>query len=252
MRPGNVNGNCSIGAYEFVSPVTATITDCANDSQLQAAAAAGGRIVFACSGNIGLSQAVTLSSNTTVDGTGQSVTLSAPGGNRVFFMNGGVGTLNHLSLVNGYINQDNGGAVLANGSAILLNSTISNSVAAYYGGAVYGGALFLANDTFSGNGASGGGGGAQSTLAHSFLSQTAPSPATRFSRPARTAAARSITRDKTRSSAIQSFKAIPEVISQILLTRLAVVISRTTGTTSPTTAPVASLKGLRSKILRQS
>jgi len=157
MRPGNVNGNCSIGAYEFVSPVTATITDCANDSQLQAAAAAGGRIVFACSGNIGLSQAVTLSSNTTVDGTGQSVTLSAPGGNRVFFMNGGVGTLNHLSLVNGYINQDNGGAVLANGSAILLNSTISNSVAAYYGGAVYGGALFLANDTFSGNGASGGG-----------------------------------------------------------------------------------------------
>ena len=72
-------------------------------------------------------------------------------------MNGGVGTLNHLSLVNGYINQDNGGAVLANGSAILLNSTISNSVAAYYGGAVYGGALFLANDTFSGNGASGGG-----------------------------------------------------------------------------------------------
>ena len=157
MRPGNVNGNCSIGAYEYVSPVTTTITDCANDSQLQAAASAGGRIVFACSGTIGLSQPVTLNANTTVDGTGQSVTLSAPGGNRIFNLGGGITTLNHLNLVNGHINNGGGGAVLANGAAILLNSTISNSVAGGGGGAISGGALFLANDTFSGNSSNAGG-----------------------------------------------------------------------------------------------
>jgi predicted outer membrane repeat protein len=157
MRPGNVNGNCSIGAYEYVSPVAATITDCANDSQLQAAAAEGGRIVFACSGTISLSQTVTLNSNTTVDGTGQSVTISAPGGNRIFTMNAGVVTLNHLTVANAYLSQiSEGGAMTVDGVAILLNSTISNNVA-FFGGAVYGGSLFLANDNFSNNGANAGG-----------------------------------------------------------------------------------------------
>lgn len=162
-RPGNVNGTCTIGAYEYVSPVATTITDCTDDSQLQSAVAAGGRIVFACSGDIPLTSVLTLgfkNPNATLDATGQLVTLDGQNKTEVFTIFGGSLTLNNLTIQNGTFSG--GGAIDNEGDTLAItNCTLSNNVASAggsgYGGAIYNnyGVLAIANSTFLNNSAQG-------------------------------------------------------------------------------------------------
>ncbi len=159
-RPGDVNGNCSIGAYEFLSQVTTTITDCTDDSQLQNAVSAGGRIVFACSGTIPIRTTfggtVGLSSDTTLDATGQIVALDGQKQREVFALGPGAAlTLNNLTIQNG--NYVGGGAIDNEGATLVLTNCTLSLNKAQFGGAIDNdyGTLVVANSTFSGNSAPG-------------------------------------------------------------------------------------------------
>jgi uncharacterized repeat protein (TIGR02543 family) len=153
-RPGDTNGDCSIGAYESVSPVAATITDCTDDSQLQSSVSAGGRIVFGCSGTISTS-GLSIASNTRLDATGQQVVLDGGGQYEVFAGSGVTLALNNLTIQNG--TSGYGGAISNYfGTLIVANSTFfNNSAPGGVGGAIFNevGALIVANSTFSSNSA---------------------------------------------------------------------------------------------------
>src|SRR5258708_7116662 len=108
---------------------------------LQAALASGGNVTFTCSGIIIVPEIV-IATNTSIDATGQSVTLSGNHVNRVLCVHSGI-TLNltGLSIANG----------LASASACTEDSGA--------GGGIYSaGTLTLTNSTLSGNSATGGGG----------------------------------------------------------------------------------------------
>ncbi|HTU45069.1 MAG TPA: choice-of-anchor Q domain-containing protein [Bryobacteraceae bacterium] len=146
-RPGDTNGNCSIGACESVSPVAATITKCTDDSQLQSAVAKGGRIVFACSGIISTS-GLLISSDTTIDATGQQVAIDGGGQVEVFDNTGGVLTLNNLTVQHA---ESQDGAIFSNVKLIITNSTLLNNTGTFSGGITNNQTLIIANSTFSGN-----------------------------------------------------------------------------------------------------
>jgi len=61
-----------------VSPAHASgaVTEC-DDARLLAALSGGGTVTFSCSGYIYLTSPITISTNTTIDGSGQSVEISA-------------------------------------------------------------------------------------------------------------------------------------------------------------------------------
>ncbi|HTU45070.1 MAG TPA: choice-of-anchor Q domain-containing protein [Bryobacteraceae bacterium] len=170
-RPGDVNGNCSIGAYESVSPVVTTITKCTDDSQLQSAVAASGRIVFACSGTISTS-GLSISSDTTLDATGQQVVIDGQR-SQVFTVSGGALVLNNLTIQNARpaINNDTGALIITNstfsnnnseqggainnnnGTLTIANGTFSKNIADSGGAINNSGTLTIANSTFIGNSA---------------------------------------------------------------------------------------------------
>jgi Bacterial Ig-like domain (group 3)/Divergent InlB B-repeat domain len=171
-RPGDLNGNCSIGAYESVSPVTTTITDCSDDTQLRSAMNTGGRIVFACSGDIVVTQILPILSNTALDATGQIVTLDGGGSTQVLEM-GEFSTntapftltLNNVNIENGNsVSSNLSGAAIFNGTGIVIvaNSLLSNNKAAGFqgGGAIYNGfgTVIIANSTLAHNSSDGDGG----------------------------------------------------------------------------------------------
>ena len=93
-------------------------------------------INFSCSGTITLSSTITLAKNLTIDGTGQSVTISGGGAVRVFYVQGIQNpdvavTLNHLTITNGFADQ---GAGIFNVNVILTvtNSTLSGNHATQF------------------------------------------------------------------------------------------------------------------------
>jgi hypothetical protein len=177
-RPGSVNGNCSMGAYEYVPAANATITDCSSDSQLQTAMRTGGRIVFTCSGDIKVTRSLSIASNTTIDATGQSVTLDRQNGAEVLLGNPGVTlSLNNLTIANGNGGVEGGGGILNNvGTVIVTNSTFSGNSAsgADGGGGIYSnaGTVIVTNSTFSLNSASGSGDGGGISMNHGTLTVT--------------------------------------------------------------------------------
>ncbi len=157
-RPESVNGNCSIGAYEYVPPADTTITNCSDDSQLQAAVGNGGRIVFACSGTIPLASTAYVRKNTSIDASGQSVRLD--GGSQMQVLNADSVTLvlNNLTIQNGK-NALGGGVSISRGALVVNNSTFSGNSAP--GPEGFGGGIsdsfatsVVNNSTFSGNSAS--------------------------------------------------------------------------------------------------
>lgn len=168
-----------------------TVTVC-DEASLRTALSGGGLVTFTCSGTITLTETITITSNTTVDGTGQAVTISGNNAVQVFY----VGTpviLNLKSLTiadgrgkgtytegggavqcyTGTVNIDDstfinntawsGGAVLSRSGTVTVNrSTFSNNTAfeeSAYGGAVFAheSTLTVIDSTFSGNGAVEGG-----------------------------------------------------------------------------------------------
>lgn len=125
----------------------------------------GGTVTFGCSGTIVVPQ-ITLSQNTVLDGTGQSVTLSGNAANRVLQVDAGVTVaLTGITVANGF--GDVGGGILNNGTLTLTDSTVSgNTATAGSGGGIRNnGTLTLTSSTVSGNTAPGGGGLANGSFA---------------------------------------------------------------------------------------
>jgi hypothetical protein len=127
-------------------------------AHLTAALTGGGTVTFTCSGTITLTSTLTIAANTTIDGTGQTVTISGNKAVRVFQVNSGV-TLNlkRLTVANGYVdlydpNPRGAGVMNSGGTLIIDNSTISGNYT-LYGAGVYsaGGSVTVRNSNFVGN-----------------------------------------------------------------------------------------------------
>jgi hypothetical protein len=165
-------------------------TPVCDEDTLRAEVAAGGLITFGCDGVITLTGSLTINSNTTLDGTGHTVTLSGGNAVRLFSVSSGASaSFINLTLANGYAvgaagttNTDGqpgmGGAILNNGGIVALTgcTVVSNNAAGGNGGATFGistagggglggavcavaGSVFVTNCSFSDNGATGGAGG---------------------------------------------------------------------------------------------
>ena len=71
-----VGSALAVAAPSRASSSPAPISNCANDAQLQAAAAAGGSHTFDCSGKIYLSGTITVAKTLTIDAGGRSVIIN--------------------------------------------------------------------------------------------------------------------------------------------------------------------------------
>ena len=154
------------GLFHWQSPTVAQaatqIVSSCDETSLNSTinnANANDTIAFSCSGTITLTATINISKTLTLDGTGQSVTLS--GGNSVQVLNVYTNTnlsLNNLFITNG--NASNGGAISNYGTLVVSNTTFAYNKA-NYGGVIYNynnNDLTIAGSTFTGNKANGLGG----------------------------------------------------------------------------------------------
>ncbi len=147
------------------SAATITVTTC-DESHLDAAiagASSGDTITFGCSGDIGLTQTLTISQNLTLDGSGQNVTLDGQNAVQVLYVNGGVTfTLNALTVAHGTTPTGYPGGGLDNegGTVNISNSTFATN-SAYSGGGLDNdyGTVNISNSTFANNSVTSIGGG---------------------------------------------------------------------------------------------
>ena len=135
------------------------------------------KITFSLSGTITLgSQLPSITTPITIDGAGRAIAISGNNTVRVFYVANSSLTLNALTVQNGQVASDSGGAIYSDhGTLVITNSTLSGN-SAVNGGGIYGysGTLTISNSTLSGNSASSGGGIYNSsstlTITHSTLS----------------------------------------------------------------------------------
>ena len=106
-----------------------------DEAHLLAALAGGGTVTFTCSGTITSASYITIAADTTIDGSGQSVTISGNNAVRVFRVNPGVTlNLNELTVANGS-SSDGGGIHNDDGSSLTVsNSTFSGNSTRVGGG----------------------------------------------------------------------------------------------------------------------
>ena len=110
-----------------------------------------------------LTATITIATNTTIDGSGQTITISGNHAVRVFTVNSGVTlNLNALTIADGSITGGDGGGIYNSGSLTVTDSTFSgnSAIPASYvgggGGGIYSqylGTLIVSNSSFSGNSA---------------------------------------------------------------------------------------------------
>lgn len=153
-RPGSLNGNCSMGAYEYVPAPNYTISNCTDIPTIQKDIQAGGRIVFQCSGDIKLTGWLNINANTAIDATGYNVTLDGQQQFPVLLNGSSVLILNNLTIANG--SGATGGGIANNGTLVVTNVTFSGNHASsaelFWGGGIYNtGTLIVSNSSFSGN-----------------------------------------------------------------------------------------------------
>lgn len=89
---------CALPGFQ---PVRAAgiVTTC-NEAALDAALVSGGTVTFRCSGIIPISQTKVITQDTTLDGTGQQITLQGQGVRRVFDVRAGASlTIRNLSVI---------------------------------------------------------------------------------------------------------------------------------------------------------
>ena len=90
------------------------IVSVCDEAHLLAALAGGGTVTFSCSGTITLTATITIAADTTIDGSGQTVTISGNHAVRVFTVNSGVTlNLNALTVADGSISGDDGSMAAA-------------------------------------------------------------------------------------------------------------------------------------------
>jgi predicted outer membrane repeat protein len=166
-----------LAVYLLPSPAHAggVVTVC-DEAHLLAAVDGGGAVTFACSGTITLSDTMTIGDDTTIDGSGQDITISGNQAVRVFTVDVGV-TLHLISLTVAGGNAENGGGVFiprcysdcGDTAVIVSNSVFSGNSASRHGGGIYVSnycyescgylTVTIHDSTFSGNSAGAAGGG---------------------------------------------------------------------------------------------
>lgn len=132
-----------------------TVSTC-DEPSLLAALSGGGNVTFACDGTITLTNTVTISSNTTLDGIGHNVTISGGNSIQIFLVNPGITfSVQGLTLAN----SKNGPAILNDTGVLSINAvTFSNNNNSNFGGAIYNiGIATVIGSTFINNRGFGGG-----------------------------------------------------------------------------------------------
>src|SRR5437016_1490329 len=135
----------------FFARAEGTVTNCMQ-ADLSAALSGGGLVTFACDGTIILSNTISITVDTVLDGSGHAVSISGDNTVRVFTVNSGVNfVLLNLTITNGRhsgfdgvaeTNQVNGklgfGAGIYNdgGNLTLRNCTLTNNSAIGGNGAI--------------------------------------------------------------------------------------------------------------------
>ena len=116
-------------------------------------------MTFSCSGTIILTANIAIVADTTIDGSGQTVTISGNNAVRVFYVEPGITfKLNRLTVADGWA-SDGGGILNDGGTVTVSNSVFSgNSVQGMddggEGGAIYNnGTVTVNNSAFTGNSA---------------------------------------------------------------------------------------------------
>jgi predicted outer membrane repeat protein len=154
-RNAHVN---NISANGCLNPVTVTNANDDGAGSLRQAVAevcAEGTITFAASYSIYLESSLSLTSTVTIDGSGQTVTISGDSGNdgsrnvRPFTIAAsGVVTLTQLTIVDG--TATDGGAINSSGALTVRASTFARNFAPASGGAIFagGGTLTVDQSTF--------------------------------------------------------------------------------------------------------
>jgi len=127
-------------------------------------ASAGDTITFDSSiagQTIILAEQLTIDKNLTIDGTGQSITISGDNTTRVFYLTVGPMTLDNLTIVNGNANgntSNNGGGIMMDiGKTLTINNCTFSNNSAIYGGVIYSNNnsnVTINNTTFTNNSAS--------------------------------------------------------------------------------------------------
>ena len=105
-----------------------------------------------------LSSEINLTSNMTIDGSGNSITLSGGNTTRIFNLTGSpTVALIDLTFTSGHPSSGNGGAILASATSTLnvTDSTFTSNIAAQGGGIYTTGSLTVTGSSFSGNNATG-------------------------------------------------------------------------------------------------
>src|SRR6266487_292217 len=139
------------------------VTNC-DETSLRAAMVEGGTVTFACDGTITLASQLAIDTDTTLDATGHSITLSGSGTTRVLYVQSGVKlTLKRLTVSDGYVSMGFGGGLLNSGEAAVSDCTFSNNIVVngpQFGGAInhQGMKLVITGTTFVGNHAEANGG----------------------------------------------------------------------------------------------
>lgn len=152
--------------HPALRPQTAGIVATCDEVSLRAALTGGGTITFACSGVITVTSSLSVTAPTTIDGSGQSVTLSGGNAVRIIDTTSGVGTLamQNITLTNGFITGTNqaGGALRVLGNLLLTDTNVISNFASGGGGGVYVtgtlrllNAQLISNTTISVNGGGG-------------------------------------------------------------------------------------------------
>jgi hypothetical protein len=139
----------------------AGVVSTCDEAHLLAALAGGGAVTFTCSGTITVTSTISILVDTTIDGTGQNVTIS--GGNAVGVLSVGSAfpqvtvtvSLNNLTIADGKATGatifTGGGGGVANYSVLIVNnSTFVHNVASFLGGGIfsYFGRTFVIDSTF--------------------------------------------------------------------------------------------------------
>jgi predicted outer membrane repeat protein len=136
-----------------------TVTTC-DETALNAALAGGGTVTFSTGDCIiTVTASLLITAPTTIDGAGQSVTLSGGNARRIITTTVGVGTLTilNITLTRGLVNSgalpdNSGGALFVRGALVLSSTTIiSNSATGDGGGAYVTSTLMLTNAQFLSN-----------------------------------------------------------------------------------------------------
>ncbi len=145
-------------AYAPVARAAGVVSSC-DEASLLSAISGGGTVTFACSGTITLTATITIFADTTIDGTGQNVTISGGNAVHVFSVLSGIQlNLNKLTIAQGRYGYGygfgDGAGIFNQGTLTVTNSTFHANLSFSYGGGSYnivGGTQTVTSSTFSDN-----------------------------------------------------------------------------------------------------